>query len=255
MTRIDLQGKQILVIRPFQEGEAFCRLIDSCNGRWVLAPALEILPPLEPEPFNSALKNLSRYDGLLITSVNGARSLLARIKPGQRVPPFFAVGKKTAKIIQEAGYSVVTPDQPLGGEALAEAVQKWQPGGGCFLFPQAEKGREELLFFLTEAGYQIDRVVAYRAEPVRAFSSEVLQALSEGRIDAIPFFSGRSAQAFLRALPPEGEEWLKKTLLIALSPITKKSLDHEPIIINLISQNPTGEGLLTTLQDHWKQKS
>jgi uroporphyrinogen-III synthase len=235
----------------------FCHLITACNGRSLLAPVLEIQPPLDPKPFESAMANLDSYDGIIITSSNGARALLAMISASgianMAVPAIFAVGKKTATIIQKAGYAVTIPDQAAGGEDLAEAIKGWHVSGGRFLFPQAEKGREEVVTILTGVGYRVDRVVAYRASPVDILPRLVMQALADGQVDAIPFFSANTARAFLQALPPEGKKWLKKPLLIAISPVTKKSLEQTPITIDLVAEQSTGEGVLTKLSNYWQE--
>jgi uroporphyrinogen-III synthase len=252
MSSINLNGRLILVTRPLPEGEAFCRLIASCQGRSMLVPALEIKPPYDSQPFLSAMVDLSRYDGIIITSANGARAFLAELSPqSPPPPPIFAVGKKTAQIIQKKGHSVTVPQTPSGGEALAEAIKLWQQKGSQFLFPRAENGREELVHQLTASGYQVHRVTAYRADPIESLPKPIQKALEEGRVDAIPFFSGRTAQAFLSAFPPHSSHWLKKPLLITISPITSQAISQEPITIDLVAQQPTGEGILTSLSQYW----
>jgi uroporphyrinogen-III synthase len=254
---LDLQGRLILVTRPLPEGESFCRLIESCNGRSLLAPALEIKPPLDSGPFESALAEIDGYDGIIITSANGARAfvegLLAKKAVGGVIPRIFAVGKKTAKIVQEAGYNVTIPDCPAGGEELAAAIKGWQPGGGRLLFPRAEKGREELVSILTAAKYQVGMVTAYRAEPIKLLPVEAQQALAAGQVDAIPFFSARTGRTFLNALPSGGEQWLEKPIIITISQVTSRALGQSPVTIDLIAEHPTGESILERLYQYWQK--
>ncbi|MBF0380074.1 MAG: uroporphyrinogen-III synthase [Magnetococcales bacterium] len=256
MTKLNLKKRLILVTRPLPEGEVFCRLIDSCNGRFLLAPALEIKPPTDPTPFLSAVKDIHVYNGIIITSANGARALLEKLTPDMKVPPIFSVGKKTAEIIQNAGYNSTTPSQPSGGIELAESIKNWLPGGGRLLFPRAKKGREELVEILTSSGYQIDKVVAYQADPIKTLPKGVITALQNGEVDAIPFFSGRTAKAFLRALPAQGSKWLAKPVIIAISKITQETMEQDPIItINLVAKEATAEGILKSLHSYWQNQN
>jgi uroporphyrinogen-III synthase len=254
MTLLNLQKRLILVTRPLPEGEAFCRLIESYNGKSLFAPALDIKPPLDPAPLILAVENIQDYNGIIITSANGARALLARLSIGMDLPPIFTVGKKTAVIIQNAGYKATTPSKPSGGKELAESIKSWQPGGGRLLFPRAEQGREELIEILTSSGYIIQKVDAYRADPIKTLPAQTIQALQNGEVDAITFFSGRTAKAFLKALPTQGREWLEKPAIIAISKVTEQTLKQDPITIDLIAEEATGQGVLNSLNSYWQKQ-
>ena len=253
MTLINLKRRLILVTRPLPEAEDFCRLIESYSGRHLLAPMLEIKPPVDSGPFNSAIESLENYSGIIITSANGARAFLAKLTADIVVPPIFTVGKKTAAIIKNGGYTATSPKQPSGSIELAEAIKGWQPGGGRLLFPRAEQGREELVEELTASGYQIDRVVAYRAEQAQSLPANAIHALKEGEVDAIPLFSGRTAKAFLKALPLGGILWLKKPTIIAISEVTKQALSQDQIEINLVAKEAAGDGVIKSLYDYWQK--
>lgn len=259
MSRVDLGNRLILVTRPQPEADTFRQLIEANNGRALLAPALEILPPLDPKPFEFAIAEVSRYDGIIITSANGARAFLSQLAQSSiaigQVPPIFAVGKKTAQIIKSANYAVTFPDNPSGGIELAAAIKVWQPAGCHMLFPRAEQGREELAAILTAAGYIVDLVVAYRTQPITTLPKNVQQALVAGQIDAIPFFSGRTAQAFLNSLPNAAKHWLNKPTIITISQITKNALQNEPITVDLVAEQATAEGILSKLSNHWHPTS
>ncbi len=253
---VDLQDRLILVTRPLPEAETFCQLVESANGRALLAPALEIKPPANPEPLQTSLAALEQYDGIIITSANGARAFISGRKEhdgfGAATPSLFVVGGKTGKILQQAGYEVTMPERPSGGEELAHFIKCWRPCGGRLLFLQAEKGRRELVDILNGAGYHIDLVVAYRAEPVKTLPGKVLDALAAGRVGAIPFFSARSATAFYEALPAGGDVWLTKPLKIAISSVTSRSLAKTPLNIDLIADEATAESILISLSRQWQ---
>ncbi|MBF0454500.1 MAG: uroporphyrinogen-III synthase [Magnetococcales bacterium] len=257
MTRINLRGRSLLVTRPLPEGERFGQLVASYHGKSLLAPVLEIKPPLDPLPFKKAVERVASYDGVILTSANGARAFLGQLSaqgtPHYKVPPLFAVGHKTAAIIRREGLSVEVPSHASGGGRLAQAIMDWQPKESHFLFPRAQEGREELILVLVENGYRVDQVDAYRAEPIHTLPEAALAALKAGRVDAIPLFSGRTAEAFLKALPKGGEVWIEKPLVIAISPITQHAISSPHLTIDLVSREPTAEGLLRELDRYWQQ--
>lgn len=252
MSEPNLQGRTILITRPQPEADVTAQQVRACNGRPLLLPTLSILPPRDMAPFHAALQRLNSYHGILITSVNGARALIAFMAPKQIPPPLFAVGKKTAKILQKQGWKVHIPSASLGGEALAHAVMAWKSNKSRFLFLQAEQGREELSTLLQQAGYQVDRVVAYRAEPLTNLPEAIRRVLAAGEVDATLFFSGRTAQAFVAALPADaGEAWLQKTVIAVISPVTAQTVRQLGYAVAVVSQEPSSEGLLAALSRYW----
>ncbi len=260
MQPCQLENRTLLITRPQPEADSTARQVLACQGTPLLAPALTILPPQEAGPLHQALARQEEYRGILVTSVNGAKAIVSAMPADADPPPFFAVGAKTAAILTKQGWSVHLPAIRAGGEALAAAVVQWAatnpPARGkgdsnTFLFPQAEQGREELITEMQRAGYQVEKVVAYRAEPITRLAPETEQALAAGRVDAVLFFSGRSAQAFVAALPPDGKEWLAQTCIAVISPVTATVVEQLGYKVSVIATEPDSNGLLTALHRYW----
>ena len=247
MKNIHFQGRTLLITRPQPEANSTAQQVRTYHGRPLLAPAMTILPPRDVTPLQTAFQQLHTYHGILLTSANGARAMMAAMKPNQTPPPLFVVGKKTAQIIQKQDWPVYVPPSSAGGEALAHAVMAWKSNKNRFLFPQAEEGREELSMLLRQAGYRVDRVAAYRAEPITNLPPQTERALAEGKVDATLFFSGRTVQAFVAALPSHGQAWLQKTIIAVLSQITAQTVQQLGYTATVISQEPSSEGLLAAL--------
>ena len=255
MTLPNLNNHTILITRPQPEADTTAQQVREWHGIPLLAPALTIKPPTNPKPMKQAMQRLMDYDGILITSANGARAFIAAMPPHQTPPPLFAVGKKTASILQKQGWPVSIPPTAAGGETLAHAVMARNQQKSRFLFPRAEQGREELCQILEQAGYQVDRVNAYRAEPMNTLSPETKAALASGIVDATLFFSGRTAQAFIAALEAHGKpEWLHKTVIAVISPVSAKTVHQLGYTATVIAARPNSEGLLTALHEFWCHK-
>ncbi|MBF0161620.1 MAG: uroporphyrinogen-III synthase [Magnetococcales bacterium] len=257
-----LQGRTILITRPQPEASATAQQVLACHGKPLLAPALTILPPQDAGALRQALQHPQHYRGILVTSVNGARAIVAAMPPASQPPPFFAVGAQTATILQKEGWSVQIPAVQAGGEALAQAVIQWeqsQPATPAtagasqktFLLPQAEQGREALAVELQQAGYGVEKVVAYRAEPLTALPAEVESALAAGRVDAVLFFSGRSAQAFVATLTPTCRAALAASCIAVISPVTAEAVQQLGFTVTVTARQPNSTALLAALHQHW----
>ncbi|MBF0368602.1 MAG: uroporphyrinogen-III synthase [Magnetococcales bacterium] len=253
-SQIDLTGRTLLITRPQPEGGETAKTVAACGGRALLAPALTIEPPRDPNPLKRVMADLNGYQGILLTSANGARAFLEHRPIDRPLPPLYAVGPKTARILQKAGLPVTTPSRPMDGERLARAILDWNGGGGRFLFLRAEKGREELISELEGGGAQVDLVVGYRAEPIREIPEGVLQALLGGEVDGVAFFSSRSVAAFVEVLPEAGKEALANTTLAAISAITGKAMTKLGFTPRVVPEKPTAEDLLQALADYWQSR-
>ena len=250
--QMNFQGRTLLITRPSPEAERTAQQIRACHGHAILSPALTIQPPDDKAALQAAMQRVHTYDGILLTSAHGANVLTTAVAPGQTPPPLFAVGEKTAGVLRKRGWKVDTPAIPAGGEALAQAIMGWQASSNQhFLFLQAEQGRDELTTLLQQAGYRVDRVAAYRAEAVTTLSTETQSALAKGEVDAILFFSGRSAQAFVAALPSEGKGGVRNALIAVISPVTGQAVQALGYTVTVTAHRPNSEGLLQALHHYW----
>ncbi|MBF0180345.1 MAG: uroporphyrinogen-III synthase [Magnetococcales bacterium] len=247
MTPFDLQGRTILITRPEPGASESAQRVRAANGIPLLAPALVVRPVEDLRPFMAAMADLDRFDGVVLTSANGARVFADAMPADQEPPPLFAVGKKTARVLEERGWRVTVPAQPEGGEILAKEILTWHPEGEFFLFPRAEEGREELVNELTKHGKKIEVVPVYRAVPVEMLADEVVA--NWRKIDAALFFSPKTVTAFLAAM---GEvAFAPGTVLAALSPLTARALREHGLEPAVIAPRPDTDGILQGLAEFW----
>ena len=260
-----LQGRTILITRPQPGADTTAQQIVARQGKPLLAPALTILPPRDDKPLQQALQQPHLYRGILVTSANGARAIVAAMPQATPPPPFFAVGAQTAAILQKEGWSVHIPPALAGGAALAQAIIEWdkkQPSAQTpaqkgetshkkFLFPQAEQGREELTTGLQQAGYWVEKVAAYRAEPLTTLPLGAQTALAAGEVDAVLFFSGRTAQAFIAALTTPCKVGLTKSCIAVISPVTAEAVQQLGYTVAVTAKEPNSTALLAALHQHW----
>jgi uroporphyrinogen-III synthase len=203
----------VLVTRPLEDGQEIAARLAEMGHRALLAPLLTPHFPDGPEP------DLQNVQAVLVTSANGVRALVRRTT--RRDLPIFAVGPQTTQEAQEAGFTDI---RNADGDAkrLAEAATRWTtPDKGVLLHVCGAEAPGTLADMLTEAGFTVRRAVLYRVDAATALRPEAAQALRDGTLDAVQFFSPRSARIFceLAATLPT-----RKLIAFCISPVTAQAL-------------------------------
>lgn len=133
-------------------------------------------------------------DAVLITSQHGVQSLALLTE--LRDISLLCVGEKTAEIAENLGFSRVY----MAGENVERMIDYILEAYGDdarFLYVSGENISVDLGEILAISGMQVARIVAYEAVAAEALSDTLLEQLKRGQIDAVTFFSSRTAEIFL----------------------------------------------------------
>jgi uroporphyrinogen-III synthase len=194
---------RILVTRPLEDGREIAPRLAERGHQPLLAPLLE--PRFEDGPLleeqGEALKDVQ---ALLATSANGVRAFIHR--SARRDLPVFAVGPQTAQEARAAGFTDVRSADG-DAKALAEATRRWAAREGVLLHVCAQDAPGTLAESLSASGFPVRRCPLYTIEPAQSLSPEAQAALDQGGLDAVMFFSPRTARIFgalSHALPTQG---------------------------------------------------
>lgn len=203
----------VLVTRPLEDGQEIAARLAEMGHRTLLAPLLAPHFPDGPEP------DFQNVQAVLITSANGVRALIRRT--ARRDLPIFAVGPQTTREAQQAGFTDI---KNADGDArkLAEATARWtSPDKGVLLHVCGEEAPGTLADMLAGAGFTVRRAVLYRVDAATALPAKAEQLLRDGSLDAVQFFSPRSARIFCElaaGLPTQ------KLIAFCISPVTAQAL-------------------------------
>ncbi len=145
--------------------------------------------------------SLDGVQAILATSANGARALARRTT--RRDVPVFAVGRHTAAAAEVAGFHIV---KSADGDAarLAASVVEWAtPEGGILLHAAGREHRTDLSLRIGNEGFRVRTQIVYEATECASLSEQALAALRCREIDAVLFFSPRSARLFAQRMQQE----------------------------------------------------
>jgi|WetSurMetagenome_2_1015567.scaffolds.fasta_scaffold272618_2 uroporphyrinogen-III synthase len=258
-----LAGKKILITRAASQAEDFAELVRREGGIPVIAPTIEILPPVSWDAFDKALEGLYLYNGVLFTSTNAVRFFAARLNEcgipvtelKQKI--ICAVGTRTREEIESLGLHVTTMPEKFTASDLASALSGQDLQGQAFLFPRGNLGSTILSDTLKQLGASVDAVTVYRTEKPDPQALEHCRAmLLAGDIDAATFTSPSTFENFISFFrPEEARDILADTLIVSIGPATTRAIEAAGFQIDIQSRQSTTESLVEALIHHFNQTS
>jgi uroporphyrinogen-III synthase len=213
------------------------RLLAARGHQALLAPLLE--PRFQEGPLlEEAGCELDNVQAVLATSANGIRALAPRT--ARRDLPVFAVGPQTAQEARKSGFSNV---RNADGDAnsLAQATIGWATHRGVLLHVCAQNAPGTLADILGQAGFAVRRCALYSIEPAAQLPAEAKAALQEGALDAVMFFSPRTARIFAALahdLPTDG------LAALCISPTTAQALGAMAFARVAVAARPNQQAML-----------
>ena len=178
----------VLLTRPEADAARTAQALTARGHTALVAPLMRL------ETIDGAFGG--SFAAVLLTSANAARALTSRARAELTRLPTFTVGARTAQAAREAGFTQVeSADGALAD--LVRLVSARRPGDRL-LYLAGEDRAGDLAGDLAAHGIAVETVVVYRTGPVEALPRDAVQALTDGRIDAVLHYSRRSALALLR---------------------------------------------------------
>jgi len=239
-----LFGKTVLVTRPEHQADELSKRLRELGAEVLCQPAIEISPPADWSPVDSAIGDLDNFDWLVFSSSNGVHFFMQRLfalghdvrrLAGIRLA---AIGPATVEALAE--FHLVADVQPATyrAEALAEALAA-QAVGKRVLLLRASRGREVLAEMLSKSGATVEQVIVYESRDVAKADGEIADAISAGRVHYVTVTSS----AIARSLTSMFGDSLSKTRLAAISPLTAEVLAELGHPAAVIASEYTGDGL------------
>lgn len=248
------QPVRVLVTRARSQAEAFAQKLDSIGAQAIFFPTIEIQPVADSCALDQALSNLECYDWLILTSANAVEAVLARRTalgiaqiPGNL--KVAAVGPKTAKKLEQAGFPVHFIPPEFTGEAilpgLGDIHRRW-----CLL-PTADLATATLPEAIQANGGFVHVITVYHTRSPRLDPHDLL-ALQDG-LDFLTFTSGSTARNFVTlarengldpfALPGNPE-------VACIGPKTAQVAQELGFQVDLVAGDYTLDGLVTAIETH-----
>jgi uroporphyrinogen III methyltransferase/synthase len=201
-----LYGWKVLVPRTKEQAGAMSARLRAYGAIPCEVPTIAVEPPRTPAQMERAIKGLvdGRYAWTIFTSVNAVRAvwekfaehgLDARHFGGVKIA---CIGEATADAVRAFG---IQPELVPDGEQSSEGLlAEFSPHDevldpvGRILLPRADIATETLTAGLTERGWEVDDVTAYRTVRAAPPPAEIRDAIKSGGFDAVLFTSSSTVR-------------------------------------------------------------
>ena len=255
---LPLFGKSIVVTRKGDQAEGMIERLGELGAEPVFFPVIETVAPEDWATLDEALNNISRYDGLIFTSVNGVRFFFQRLKETQqdirnlKNLRVYTIGPKTAEAVRDLGICVDVVPEDFVAESLIESIGKEKITGQRFLIPRATIAREILPETLRDMGAQVDIAPAYQTVLPKPKSDAFSKRLQSGDIDVLTFTSSSTVKNFLELTGKSLFEKVKKTRIACIGPITAETAKNAGLNVDILPKEYTVPALLEAIEDYYK---
>jgi len=244
-----LRGWTVLVPRGGPWGHGVASELRARGATPIVAPTINFAGTADAETLTRALGALERgeFDWLTVTSATTVDVLSAHHVSLPRRTRIAAVGETTAAALAAAGYRVdFVPRRDNSAAGLL--AEWWDATGGAgplkVLALRSDIARPVLTDGLRAAGHEVESVVAYRTVGVPV-DEGIIEAVAEGRVDAILVTSGSVAVQIAEQLGPVPAH----TAIACIGPRTAADAEGAGLRVDVVAEDRSSASLIAALED------
>lgn len=247
-----LIGRTIMLTRPRSSARPLVRLLRRAGATVLSCPLIRISYAIDTAPVDAALRGMSAYGWLVVTSPHAVTALGRRLRAlaldaralgSTRIA---AIGPATAKALGRIGLRPDFMPPVHTGEALAEALNAAHGLRGLrVLYPRADIAGAALAERLRTPGAAVDEVIAYANLPSEP-PAWALAQLDAG-VDTIVFSSPSAVRQFAALRLSAGN-----AKIACIGPTTARAARDIGLKVDLSAAEHSGEGLVAALVDYFK---
>ncbi|MCS7025332.1 MAG: uroporphyrinogen-III C-methyltransferase [Bryobacteraceae bacterium] len=246
--RLPLFGQRIVVTRARNQATQLSEKLALYGAEVVEFPVIEIAPPDDPSPLDTAIQRLSQYDWLIFTSVNGVQYFLDRLDRSnldlrQIKGKICAIGPATRRALEQLHLKVDLMPEQYVAESLVEAFQGQQLAGKRVLLPRAKVARDVVPVALRQQGAEVDVVEAYQTV-LPTVDPKTINEIFERKPDWITFTSSSTVKNFLSLVESER---FKSVRLASIGPVTSETARQLGLRITVEAAEHTMDGLVEAI--------
>lgn len=250
-----LAGVRVLVGRARHQASVLSEELKKLGAEVIEIPFIEIRPPRSYKLFDAALGRIAKYDWLVLTSVNGAEALQARMKRLRMKPAqlshlqIAAIGPATRDALKGMTLKVAVVPERYVAESVVKSLRN-KVKGKRVLLARAKVARDVIPRELRKAGARVDVVEAY-ATVVPSGSRKKLHSLMDSpvrRPHIITFTSSSTVRNFLALLHGRKRKALTDGIQLAsIGPITSSTLRECGLRVDIEAKEYTIPGLVRAI--------
>jgi uroporphyrinogen III methyltransferase/synthase len=253
-----LMGQCIVVTRAREQASDLVKRLSDLGAECLECPTIKVSPPQDVKPLDQAMENLSSYDWLIFTSVNGVNFFFERLfqknKDVRALKDIHTavIGPATEKRLFDFGLKSDIVPESYRAESVVKAFAGKDVTGRKILLPRAKEARPVLPLELKKMGAVVDEVTAYCTHAVKDNTDVLSARLKERSIDMITFTSSSTVKNFRALFPNEDLKDLMRGVIIAsIGPVTADTARDLGFDVHIIAESYTIPGLCQAILTHF----
>jgi uroporphyrinogen-III synthase len=268
-----LAGIRVLIGRAKHQAGALSGELRKLGADVIEIPFIEIRKPKSFQPLDSALKSLSTYDWLILTSVNGVEAMWDRLRETREGLDFSraarrpkstsasaaevpllriaAIGPATKKAIEQRSARVDVVPKEYVAESVVKSLKN-KVRGKRVLLVRAKVARDVIPTELRKAGASVDVVEAYETVVPRSSRTRLRAALknSKKRPHVVTFTSSSTVKNFVELLGVSRKSRRKSLAgiqMASIGPVTSATLKDLGLPVDIAAKEFTIPGLVAAI--------
>ena len=150
------------------------------------------LPVIKIEGLKTKRINFHNYKAVIFTSSNSIKFLnVERFNP---TISCYCVGKVTELAAKQAGFINTYSSEGTVDSLIELIIRSFEKKSGKLLYLSSEFVSKDLDFYLTNAGFSVDRISNYTTLPIEEIDENIIEFLKTKSPNAIFVYSSKSAK-------------------------------------------------------------
>lgn len=251
--KLPLFGRRIVVTRAADQAGELSERLRALGADALELPVISIQAPENPSQLDGAIGQLSTYDWLIFTSVNGVKFFLNRLDQSRHDlrslrASICAIGPATRRAVEDLHLKVDLMPHEYVAESLIRVFANEPLKGKRVLLPRAAVARDLIPVELAKLGAQVDVVEAYRNVPPPQASERAKEVF--GIADRKPhWITFTSSSTVKNLLDIAGREALKGIRIASIGPVTSETARSLGLTVHAEAKRFTIDGLIQAILD------
>jgi len=243
----NLAGSRVVVTRAIHQAGELARPLSKFGAEVLLAPMIEIGPPVDIAPLREAAAQCDQYDWIIFSSVNAVNAFAGELSvPKPACAPVAVIGEATRQAAEASGFVVSLIPEKYVAESLIDAFGSEDLRGKRLLIPSAAVTRDLIPSALGQHGAQVEVVEAYR----NTIPSGALERAAEVFCEPLPdWVTFASSSAVEHAVEIVKLGPLQRMKLASIGPVTSKTALKYGLKVTAEAKVHTAEGLVAAICD------
>jgi uroporphyrinogen III methyltransferase / synthase len=253
-----LSGKRVLVTRARHQASELSRLLTEQGAVPVELAAIDIQRSTDTRELDAAITNLSQYQWIIFTSVNGVEAFFERIRYHSLDTRTFkgimigAIGPATSRALEARGLNADYCPTVYTSQGLLEGLKGLNVKGQQFLLPRADIADKELTGGLVNLGAKVHEVVAYKTASAVADIERARKLLEAGEIDLVTFTSSSTVLNLVKSFG-NGKANLNGARVACIGPKTVEAAQKAGLKVDVIASEQTISGLVDAVTEYFQR--